>query len=133
MDETQRNTITISSKLIAHPFVRLIQLFLKQIKGTQREYKSHWLLNWQWQVVETNLSTRCAATISQVGFATMVSLFYWIIRCAAFFCVLYVIAVNAASKCETLKASLHYTQEDAPTDLSGVVRSNIALYILVCN
>jgi hypothetical protein len=34
---------------------------------------------------------------------------------------LFTITAQAASKCEILKASLRYTQEDAPTDLSGVV------------
>lgn len=46
---------------------------------------------------------------------------YWILRCTAFICVLHAIVVDAASKCEILNASLRYTQEDAPTDLSGVV------------
>jgi hypothetical protein len=31
------------------------------------------------------------------------------------------VIADAAAPCEILKVSLRYTQEDAPTDLSGVV------------
>jgi hypothetical protein len=51
----------------------------------------------------------------------MTASYFGILRYAASLYFLYTITVEAASKCETLKASLHYTQEDAPTDLSGVV------------
>jgi hypothetical protein len=37
------------------------------------------------------------------------------------FFLMQLVLADAAPLCEVLKASLRYTQEDAPTDLSGVV------------
>ena len=53
--------------------------------------------------------------------STMVPSCYWLLRYTALVFILYASTVGASSKCEILKASLRYTQEDAPTDLSGVV------------
>ena len=53
--------------------------------------------------------------------STMVPSCYWLLRYTALVFILYANTLGASSKCEILKASLRYTQEDAPTDLSGVV------------